>query len=403
MEEYAYKAYDTAGRLHSGSIQASSPRQAAGLIAGQGMCVVQLKRDFSVLFSFPWLKRQFWRQYVMLFFRQFSVMIKAGLPISEGIKILAAQEKNTAGKRLMEDLYRRVQEGQSFADSLQKHPDVFPPLAVHLVRIGEVSGNLEIVSGELADFLEMSYKAREKLITLMIYPAILMTATLVVLIFLLQFILPTFSGLFLSLQAELPLPTRLLLGLNEFLQAYGVFLVTGLSVGAFFLWSLYKNKTYREKVDYWLLRLPLLGDLAVYKEVMQFARALSVLLASGLLIDQALLILHDTTSNAYMKYLILHAHSDIQKGSTLAAALQRKKVFPTVVLELLAAGELTGELDIILEKIADFCRWEADALAERLRAFLEPTMILLMGGIIGLIVFAIAMPVLDAMSSYTGF
>lgn len=403
MEEYAYKAYDTAGRLHSGSIQAASPRQAAGLIAGQGMCVVQLKRDFSVLFSFPWLKRQFWRQYVMLFFRQFSVMIKAGLPISEGIKILAVQEKNTAGKRLMEDLYRRVQEGQSFADSLQKHPDVFPPLAVHLVRIGEVSGNLEIVSGELADFLEMSYKAREKLITLMIYPAILMTATLVVLSFLLQFILPTFSGLFLSLQAELPLPTRLLLGLNEFLQAYGVFLVTGLSVGAFFLWSLYKNKTYREKVDYWLLRLPLLGDLAVYKEVMQFARALSVLLASGLLIDQALLILHDTTSNAYMKYLILHAHSDIQKGSTLAAALQRKKVFPTVVLELLAAGELTGELDIILEKIADFCRWEADALAERLRAFLEPTMILLMGGIIGLIVFAIAMPVLDAMSSYTGF
>ncbi len=403
MEEYAYKAYDTAGRLHSGSIQASSPRQAAGLIAGQGMCVVQLKRDFSVLFSFPWLKRQFWRQYVMLFFRQFSVMIKAGLPISEGIKILAAQEKNTAGKRLMEDLYRRVQEGQSFADSLQKHPDVFPPLAVHLVRIGEVSGNLEIVSGELADFLEMSYKAREKLITLMIYPAILMTATLVVLIFLLQFILPTFSGVFLSLQAELPLPTRLLLGLNEFLQAYGVFLVTGLSVGAFFLWSLYKNKTYREKVDYWLLRLPLLGDLAVYKEVMQFARALSVFLASGLLIDQALLILHDATSNAYMKYLILHAHSDIQKGSTLAAALQRKKVFPTVVLELLAAGELTGELDIILEKIADFCRWEADALAERLRAFLEPTMILLMGGIIGLIVFAIAMPVLDAMSSYTGF
>ena len=143
----------------------------------------------------------------------------------------------------------------------------------------------------------MSYKAREKLITLMIYPAILMTATLVVLIFLLQFILPTFSGLFLSFQAELPLPTRLLLGLNEFLQAYGVFLVTGLSVGAFFLWSLYKNKTYREKVDYWLLRLPLLGDLAVYKEVMQFARALSVLLASGLLIDQALLILHDATSN----------------------------------------------------------------------------------------------------------
>lgn len=403
MEEYAYKAYDVAGRLHSGSIQAASPRQAAGLIAGQGMCVVQLKRDFSALFSFPCLRRQFWRQYVMLFFRQFSVMIKAGLPISEGIKILAAQEKNIAGKRLMEELYRRVQEGQSFADSLQKHPEVFPPLAVHLVRIGEVSGNLEIVSGELADFLEMSYKAREKLITLMIYPAILMTATLVVLIFLLQFILPTFSGLFLSLQAELPLPTRLLLGLNEFLQAYGVFLMTGLAAGPFLLWNLYKNKNYREKVDYWLLRLPLLGELTVYKEAMQFSRALSILLASGLLIDQALLILHDATSNAYMKHLFLHAHSDIQKGSTLAAALRRKKVFPSVVLELLAAGELTGELDIILEKIADFCRWEADALAERLRAFLEPTMVLLMGGIIGLIIFAIAMPVLDAMSSYTGF
>lgn len=149
----------------------------------------------------------------MMFCRQCAVMVKAGLPISECLQVLAREERNGFYQGMVENLSRRVQEGQSFSASLGKYPSVFPLLVVRLIHVGEVSGNLDAVLEELAGYLEVAYKAREKLVTLMIYPMILLTVTLLVLLFLLQFILPTFAALFLSLHAELPLPTRLLLGL----------------------------------------------------------------------------------------------------------------------------------------------------------------------------------------------
>ena len=403
MEAYSYKAYDGQGHVASGVIQAASRRQAAELVAGQGLFVVAMKRSFSLPLPLHWFRRQFHRQYVMMFCRQCAVMVKAGLPISECLKVLAREERDGFYQGVMEDLSRRVEEGQSFSASLGKHPAVFPLFVVRLIHVGEVSGNLDAVLEELADYLETAYKAREKLVTLMIYPAILLTVTLLVLLFLLQFILPTFAALFLSLHAELPLPTRLLLGLQTFLRDHGYGLLLGL--GAFVLGAggVYRNQHYRRRIDGWLLRLPLLGKLLVYNELLRFSRTLSLLLSSGIRMDQALLILHETTGNAYLQQFFLRLRSDIQKGETLAASLGQRGIFPAVMMNLLATGELTGELEMILEKMADFCRGEADTLSERLRALLEPTVILLMGGVVGFVIFAVALPVLDAMTVYTGF
>lgn len=403
MEAYSYKAYDGQGHVASGVIQAASRRQAAELVAGQGLFVVAMKRSFSLPLPLHWFRRQFHRQYVMMFCRQCAVMVKAGLPISECLKVLAREERDGFYQGVMEDLSRRVEEGQSFSASLGKHPAVFPLFVVRLIHVGEVSGNLDAVLEELADYLETAYKAREKLVTLMIYPAILLTVTLLVLLFLLQFILPTFAALFFSLHAELPLPTRLLLGLQTFLRDHGYGLLLGL--GAFVLGAggVYRNQHYRRRIDGWLLRLPLLGKLLVYNELLRFSRTLSLLLSSGIRMDQALLILHETTGNAYLQQFFLRLRSDIQKGETLAASLGQRGIFPAVMMNLLATGELTGELEMILEKMADFCRGEADTLSERLRALLEPTVILLMGGVVGFVIFAVALPVLDAMTVYTGF
>lgn len=402
MDEYAYKAYDVSGQMQVGSIRAPSPRQAIKGIGEQGLYVVALARKRRPAFSFPWLRRQFQRQYVMMFCRQLAVMVKAGLPVSECLRLLSQQEPAAGGRHLAEDLLRQVQEGRALSAALQEHGDVFPPLVVHFVRIGEVSGNLDAILEQLAVHLELSYKAREKLITLLIYPVILLVVTLLSLLFLLQFVLPVFSGLFISLQAELPWPTRLLLWLYEWLQAYGGLAAALWAALAISAWQAYKREACRLWVDRCLLHLPWLGALAVYSELMQFARTLAMLLSSGLLMDQALLILHDTTRNMYLKSVFLHLRSDIQKGQTLSASLKKKAVFPAIMVELLATGEMTGELDMILGKVADFCRIEAESLSERLRALLEPAMILIMGGVIGLIIFAIALPVLDAMTMYAG-
>ena len=403
MEAYSYKAYDGQGHVASGVIQAASRRQAAELVAGQGLYVVEMKRSFSLPLPLHWFRRQFHRQYVMMFCRQCAVMVKAGLPISECLKVLAREERDGFYQGVVEDLSRRVEEGQSFSASLGKHPAVFPLFVVRLIHVGEVSGNLDVVLEELADYLETAYKAREKLVTLMIYPAILLTVTLLVLLFLLQFILPTFAALFLSLHAELPLPTRLLLGLQAFLRDHGYGLLLGLGALVLGAGGVYRNQRYRRRIDGWLLRLPLLGKLLVYNELLRFSRTLSLLLSSGIRMDQALLILHETTGNAYLQQFFLRLRSDIQKGGTLAVSLGQRGIFPAVMMNLLATGELTGELEMILEKMADFCRGEADTLSERLRALLEPTVILLMGGVVGFVIFAVALPVLDAMTVYTGF
>ena len=403
LAAYSYKAYDGQGHSASGVIQAASQRQAAELVAGQGLYVVEMKRSVSLPLPLHWLRRQFHRQYVMMFCRQCAVMVKAGLPISECLQVLAREERNGFYQGMVENLSRRVQEGQSFSASLGKYPSVFPLLVVRLIHVGEVSGNLDAVLEELAGYLEAAYKAREKLVTLMIYPMILLTVTLLVLLFLLQFILPTFAALFLSLHAELPLPTRLLLGLQAFLHDYGYGLLLGMGVLALGAGSIYRNQRYRWQIDGWLLRIPLLGKLLVYSELLRFSRTLALLLSSGIRMDQALLILHETTGNAYLQQLFLRLRSDIQKGGTLAASLEQREIFPAVMMNLLATGELTGELEMILEKMADFCRGEADTLSERLRALLEPAMILFMGCLVGFVIFAVAMPVLDAMTAYTGF
>lgn len=403
MEAYAYKAYDGQGQVSSGIIRAASRRQAAELVTGQGLYLVEMKRSFSLPIPLRWMQRQFHRQYVMMFCRQCAVMVKAGLPISEGLSVLAREERDSFYQEMVANLSRRVQEGQSFSASLAEHTAVFPLLVVRLIHVGEVSGNLDVVLEELADYLETAYKSREKLITLMIYPMILLTVTLFVLLFLLHFILPTFEALFLALHAELPFPTRLLLGLQTFWRAYGDWLLFGIVALGLGAGGLYRHARYRRKVDGWLLRLPLFGKLLVYSELMRFSRTLALLLASGSRMDQALMILQETTGNAYLQQVILRARSDVQKGGALSASLGQRGIFPAVMMNLLATGELTGELEMILEKMADFCRGEADTLSERLQAMLEPAVILLLGIVVGFVIFAVAMPVLDAMTVYTGF
>ena len=206
--------------------------------------------------------------------------------------------------------------------------------------------------------------------------------------------------MFQSLAIELPLPTRLVLGLYEWLGDYGLWSLTAILLAALFFARLYRRESFRVQADRLLLRIPMLGELAASAERMRLAGTLAVLLASGVVLDQALEILEGVTENSFLRQELRRAHSEVQKGNRLSEALRGGALFPTMLLELLATGEATGEMETMLEKISAFCRLDTDSRAERVRELLPPVSLLVIGGAVGLIIFSAVLPLLDSMTMF---
>ena len=400
MPEFIYTARDFQGALHQDTVEATTAREAAGILHRRGLFPVRLKKTSTVHSLWRLWQSRWSRRYQMIFFRQLSVMVRAGLPVSECLRILSEAETSAAGKRLVRGLYGQVQDGSTLSDAMKRQGKAFSRLAVYLVGVGELSGSLETVLESLAAHLEEQYISRTKLVTLMLYPMVLLVVTLAAALFLLRYVLPVFAGLFASLGTELPWPTRFIMNLYDVLQQYGWLLLVGMFFGGAAFSFLYRRESVRVAVDQWILRLPVLGSMLLYTEWMHFSRTLSVLLHSGIVIDRAMAVLQDTTANSYIRQLLQKAQHDVERGLLLSVSLRQSRMFPPLLMELLAVGETTGEMDFILDKMAQFCQLESLTLSERLRSLMEPAMLLFMGGVIGLIVFAIALPVLDSMSAY---
>ncbi|MBQ7515215.1 MAG: type II secretion system F family protein [Schwartzia sp.] len=387
--------------MHQDTVMAPTERDAAAAVLQRGLFLVRLRKPSIGDQVRHYLQDRIGRHDQMVFFRQLSVMVLAGMTLSECLRVLAEQDAPPALKRVVRALYARVQGGSSLSDAMKRQGDVFPRLAVYLVGAGELSGSLDIVLSRLADYLEEQYVSRTKLITMMLYPMVLLMAVIVAVAFLLSYVLPVFAGLFASLEANLPWPTRLLLQFHRLWQESGPGLILLAAIAVALLGVVCRRDAGRARLDRWLLRLPVMGPMLVYTELMHFSGTLSVLLSSGIVIDQALTVLQDTTANAHIRRELLRVKHDVERGLTMSASLRQSRLFPPVLLELLATGERTGEMDRVLAKISDFCRLEAATRTERLRSLMEPAMLLVMGGIIGFIVFAIALPVLDAMTLYS--
>ncbi len=400
MADFYYTARDAQGMLHRDTVAAPTERDAAAAVLQQGLFLVRLRKPSVWDRLRQSLRNRIGGRERMFFFRQLSVMVQAGMTISECLRILSEQEGTPALKRLVRELYARVQGGSSLADAMKRQEGAFPRLAVYLVGVGELSGSLDVVLGRLADHLEERYTSQAKLVTLMLYPMILLTAVVAASAFLLSYVLPVFAGLFASLETELPWPTQALLWLDQGLRTYGLWLALAAAAAVVMAISAYHREPTRARVDRWLLRLPVVGTILVYTEMMHFSGTLSLLLSSGIVIDQALAVLEDTTGNAFIRRELLRVRHDVERGLAVSTSLRQSRIFPPVLLELMAAGEQTGEMDLVLSKITDFCRLEAATQAERLRSLMEPAMLLLMGGLIGFVVFAIALPVLDTMAAY---
>jgi type IV pilus assembly protein PilC len=337
-----------------------------------------------------------------VFTRQFSVMIDAGLPLVQCLEILGTQEEDKNFSATILATRADVESGLSLADAMRKHPKAFDALFTNMIAAGEAGGILDTILKRLATYIEKAVKLQSQVKSAMIYPvAVIVIAGLVVGVILWK-VIPTFANLFAGLGAELPLPTRIVIGLSNGLVRFMPFIIGGMFAAGWGFKAYYGTPGGRRVVDAITLKLPILGSLMRKIAVARFCRTLSTLLASGVSILEALDITARTSGNAIIEEAILTTRKSIERGETIAQPLKDTAVFPPMVVQMIGVGEATGALDTMLGKIADFYEEEVDVAVAGLLTLLEPIMIAFLGGVVGGIVIAMYLPIFDLISKLTG-
>lgn len=329
------------------------------------------------------------------FTRQFAAMTSAGLPLVQCMDILAEQTEAKPLQSGLKQVSIDIQGGNTLADSLRKHPKIFSDLYCNMISAGEASGNLDGILLRLAEYQEKASRLQRKVKGAMSYPIVLLLIATGATSILLTFVVPQFAQMFTDMGGTLPLPTRFVMGVSNFLVRYGIFLLV-LAFGAgFFLKRYYGTPNGAFVIDTILLKIPVLGPLLLKTAVSRFSQTLSTLLSSGVSIIQALTITAKTSGNMVVEKGLMVAVEKITSGQTIAEPLGETGIFPPMVVHMIAVGEKTGDISSMLEKISGFYEEEVDAAVEGLTSVMEPIMIVVMGAIIGTILIAMYLPMFD--------
>jgi type IV pilus assembly protein PilC len=330
---------------------------------------------------------------VMIFTRQLATMIDAGLPIVQGLDILAQQTPNKTFAKVVKQVKQDVEGGETFASSLGKHPKAFDDLYTNMIAAGELGGILDTILGRLAAYIEKASKLKAKIKGAMIYPISIVTVAVGVTAILLVYVIPIFGEMFASFGKALPLPTQIAINLSNFTIAYFPYIIATVIASVFGVRLSYRTEKGRFALDGILLKLPIFGELFRKTAVARFTRTLSTLLASGISVLDALSITAKTAGNKVIEKAILDARQSITEGKTLTAPLIASKVFPPMVCQMINVGENTGALDTMLAKIADFYDDEVDSAVSNLTALMEPIVIVFLGVVIGGLVVSMYLPI----------
>jgi len=336
---------------------------------------------------------------IVIFTRQFATMINAGLPLVQSLDILARQTENPALAEVTKQVVFDVESGHTLADAFSKHPRAFTELYVNMVAAGEAGGILDTILLRLATFLEKSDALIRKVKGAMVYPGVIMSVAAIAVAVLLIFVIPTFQKMFASVGMELPLPTRIVIGMSDFLINYWwmlILIVAGIVIG---IRRYYATADGHLRIDTMLLNSPVLGDLLRKSAVSRFTRTLGTLISSGVSILDGLEITAKTAGNRVIHDAVMESRNSIAAGETIAGPLEKSKVFPPMVISMIAVGEQTGGLDEMLSKIADFYDEEVDVAVSALLSLMEPLMIVVLGVIVGGMVVAMYLPIFDMMNA----
>ncbi len=334
---------------------------------------------------------------LMIFTRQLATLIDSGLPLLRSLHVLAKQERDKLMKRTIDKLADSVQSGSTFSDALALHPKIFNDLYVNMVKAGEVGGVLELVLTRLSEFQEKAARIRNKILSAMVYPIIVMTMAVGILCFLLVFIVPRFEEIFHDLLGDKPLPpvTQFVLGVSGFMKNHGLVLLGAIVAIGFLYNFIGRTRRGRLAIDNFKLRMPLFGNLNRKTAISRFARTLGTLVTSGVPILQALNITRETAGNAAIARAIARVHDSVKEGESIVQPLEASKVFPPMVVSMVDVGEETGKLPEMLLKVADVYDDEVDNAVAALTSMLEPIMIVFLAVIVGTIVLALFTPLIS--------
>ena len=343
----------------------------------------------NVAFLQPKVKEQ----HVILFARQFSTMIDAGLPIIQCLEILYSQQENATFKQMLKQIKESVESGATLAESLKKYPKHFDDLFVNMITAGEAGGILDTILRRLSTYMEKAARLKSQVKGAMTYPIVTLAIAVVVLIVILVFVIPVFQDMFAEFGSELPAFTQMVINVSDFTKKNVVYLIIALILGIFAFRRVYRTDRGREIVDEGILRIPIIGLLIRKVAVAKFTRTMGTMLSSGVAILEALDIVAKTSGNKTIEKAIYAVRSDIAEGRTMADPLQESGVFPSMVCQMIAVGESTGALDAMLDKIAIFYDEEVDQAVENLTALIEPFMLVFLGVTIGGLVVAMYLPI----------
>ncbi|MCI5148486.1 MAG: type II secretion system F family protein [Candidatus Electrothrix sp. MAN1_4] len=330
---------------------------------------------------------------LVVFTRQLSTMIDAGLPLVQSLQILSKQQENPTFKRALLEIVNDVETGTTLADGMRKHPNCFDPLVANMIEAGEVGGILDTILGRLAEFKEKSMALQKKIKGAMTYPVICLGIAILILAVILIFVIPVFEEMFASMGGALPTPTQIVVDMSEFAKSNFLYIIMACFVVSFLFKKYYATKSGKLKIDGLLLHAPVAGVLIRKVAVAKFTRTLSTMLESGVPILDALQVVAKTAGNKVIEQAVFHVADSIAEGRPIAEPLEESGVFPNMVVQMINVGESVGALDAMLQKIADFYDEEVDQAVENLTAMIEPFMMVFLGGMIGGLVVAMYLPI----------
>lgn len=336
---------------------------------------------------------------IAFFCRQFATMLGAGITIIQVLEILFRQTENKKLKKVIGEVYEEVQKGNTFSGAMKKHTKIFPELLVSMVETGEVSGTLDVIMDRMAVNYEKESRVRNKVRGAMVYPIVLSIVSVLVVIFLLTFVLPTFAGIFEQSDVELPLPTRIVMGIGNGIQSYWYFIFPGMGIVAYLVFRWANSDTGRLELDGFKLKIPVVRDVIVKSASSRFSRTLSILTASGIPVLQALEVVAGVTGNRVVANGILKARDEVRKGIELSVPIRNLGLFPPMIDSMIKIGEESGTLDSVLDKTANFYDDELETAVQKLTSMIEPAIIIIMGTIIGFIILSIALPMFNMMQT----
>lgn len=403
MPIYLWTAKSRSGDKKSGELEASSADAVALHLKNMGLVPAKVKaKPKDIAEILPFLAPKVTIKDLVVFTRQFAVMVDAGLPLVQCLQILGDQQENITFKNILRAVKSDVESGSTFADALAKHPKAFDDLFVNLVAAGEVGGILDTILNRLAIQLEKQEKLRKQLKGAMVYPATVSVIAVACIVLLLVKVIPVFEQMFADFGGTLPGPTQKVIELSNFLQAYIHYMLGGTFIAVTaFAQARKRSVQFRFKTDQLALGLPIFGNIIKKVAVARFTRTLGTMISSGVPILEGLNIVAKTAGNMVIERELYMTRQSISEGKTIAEPLQGSKIFPGMMVQMIAVGEETGSMEAMLNKIADFYDDEVDSAVAGLTAMLEPIMMVFMGGSIGTILIAMYLPIFTIADTIT--